>query len=224
VIAPPFNVICFDCDSTLTTLEGIDELAVRAGCVAEIEPLTRAAMDGTMSIEDVYARRLELIRPDREALAWLGLRYQAELVEGARDTIRILQRLGKSVHVVSGGLWEPVAALAAVLDVRSQNVHAVRVSFDGEGHYAGFDVRTPLACGNGKAVIARQLIDSHGALALVGDGVTDVRAREGGAYVVGFGGVATRPAVVAGADIFVAGPSLLATLPALLSSVERAHI
>jgi phosphoserine phosphatase len=221
---PPFHAICFDCDSTLTTLEGIDELAVRAGCVDTIEPLTRAAMDGSMTIEEVYARRLDLIRPDRAAMAWLGERYKAELVADAAETIAILQGLGKSVHVVSGGLLEPVAALAALFNVPRQNVHAVDVSFDEDGAYHGFDPQAVLARGDGKAVIARRLISTYGATALVGDGVTDIRAREGGAYVVGFGGVAVRPAVVAGANVFVRGPSLLATLPAILSPAEVSRI
>jgi len=55
----------------------------------------------------------------------------------------------------------------------------------------------------------------------VGDGVTDLEAREGGAYVVGFGGVVARPAVIVGADVFVAGPSLGDVLVHLLTEEER---
>ena len=56
---------------------------------------------------------------------------------------------------------------------------------------------------------------------MVGDGVTDLEAREGGAAVIGFGGVVARPKVVAGADVFIHGPALTAVLPALLALDER---
>ena len=83
-----FAAVCFDCDGTLTRIEGIDELARRSDLEPEIAPLTEGAMDGTLSIEDVYARRLEIVRPDRDALEWLGARYIEELVNGAGDTIQ----------------------------------------------------------------------------------------------------------------------------------------
>jgi phosphoserine phosphatase len=46
--------------------------------------------------------------------------------------------------------------------------------------------------------------------------VTDLAAREGGAKIIGFGGVARRQAVVAGADHFIDGPSLSAVADYLL--------
>ena len=45
MIQPPkFDAVCFDCDSTLSRIEGINELARRAGCEAEIASMTEAAM------------------------------------------------------------------------------------------------------------------------------------------------------------------------------------
>ena len=75
------NAILFDCDSTLSTVEGIDLLAGRAKVADHVVPLTRAAMDGTLALEEVYARRLDLIRPSLADIAWLGRRY----VEAAAD-------------------------------------------------------------------------------------------------------------------------------------------
>jgi len=219
---PPFDVICFDCDSTLTTLEGIDELAVRAGIASQIVPLTTAAMDGTLTIDQVYAKRLELIRPDAAALAWVGDRYIAEIVPGARETIARLQALGKTVHVISGGLYQPVLALALMLGVPATNVHAVKVDLAADGTYRGFDVEAPLARKGGKATICRAIAQQNGRIALVGDGVTDLEAREGGAAVIGFGGVVARPLVKAGADVFVADANLMAVLPYLLTQAELA--
>jgi phosphoserine phosphatase len=221
---PPFDVICFDCDSTLTTLEGIDELAVRAGIAGKIVPLTTAAMDGTLTIDQVYAKRLELIRPDAAALAWVGQRYVEEIVAGARETIAKLTALGKPVHIISGGLLQPVLDIAKALGVPQDRVHAVSVILDASGNYTGFDETSPLAQKGGKATVCRAIGDRYGRVALVGDGVTDLEAREGGAAVIGFGGVVARPLVQAGADIFIAAPNLTAVLPALLTKDELASL
>jgi hypothetical protein len=47
----PFNLVCFDCDSTLVSIEGIDELARLKGQFDHIADLTRRAMNGELKIE-----------------------------------------------------------------------------------------------------------------------------------------------------------------------------
>ncbi|MTD94399.1 HAD-IB family phosphatase [Hyphomicrobium sp. xq] len=220
---PKFDAVCFDCDSTLTRIEGIDELARRSGREAEIAPLTTAAMDGALSLEEVYARRLEIVRPGRDDLAWLGERYIEELVDGTRATIAALQRLGKTVYVISGGFLQPVARLAQAVDIPASHVRAVEIQFDSTGNFSGFDAGSPLIRGDGKAEICRDLVQRHGAIAMVGDGITDLAARAGGAYVIGFGGVVRRQAMVEGADSFIADANLLCTLDVLLTGAESAQ-
>ena len=216
-----FDAVCFDCDSTLSRIEGIDELARRSGLEREIAPLTGAAMSGSLPIDAIYAKRLSIVRPDQAAVSWLGERYVEELVPGARETVNTLHRLGKAVYIVSGGLLPAVERLAHALAIPTSRVHAVAVHFDGAGAYVGFDAGSPLCRTEGKAAVCRHLAARHGRIAIVGDGVTDLAARVGGAYVVGFGGVAYREAVAKGADHFVASPDLTATLEVLLSEAER---
>jgi phosphoserine phosphatase len=225
-VHPKFAAVCFDCDSTLTRIEGIDELARRRGAVAEIARLTAAAMEGALPLEDVYARRLEIVRPGRDDLAWLGERYVEEMVDGARETVMALKELGKPVHLVSGGFYQSVIALARAVGIELSRVCAVELYFDDEGRYAGFDSCSPLVRSDGKAEVCRTLAEDYGAIAIVGDGVTDLAARTGGAYVVGFGGVVHRRAMAEGADCFVSGASLIATLKPLLTESEfrRAHL
>ena len=220
---PKFAAICFDCDSTLTRIEGIDELARRSGREAEIAPLTEAAMEGALSLEDVYARRLDIVRPGREELSWLGERYIEEMVDGVRETIAALHYLGKAVYLISGGFLQPVARLGQAVDITASHVHAVEIYLDSAGDFSGFDAASPLIRGNGKAEICRELVQRHGAVAMVGDGVTDLAARAGGAYVIGFGGVARRQAMVEGADTFIADTNLLRTLDVLLTDAEIAQ-
>src|SRR5690554_6287884 len=87
-----FASIVFDCDSTLAAIEGIDELA--GDRIAEVRALTDAAMQGEIPLEDVYGRRLDIIRPDRDAVEALGRLYIARMVEDAADTVAALVWLG----------------------------------------------------------------------------------------------------------------------------------
>jgi phosphoserine phosphatase len=217
---PKFGAICFDCDSTLTRIEGIDELARRRAAAAEITRLTPAAMDGTLPLDDVYAKRLEIVRPGRDELVWLGERYVEEMVDGACETVAALQALGKPVYIVSGGFNQSVTALACAVGIELSRVCAVEIYLDEDVRYAGFDSRSPLVRSDGKAEVCRALAKAHGAVAIVGDGVTDLAARVGGAYVVGFGGVARRQVMAEGADCFVSEGPLTGTLKALLTEAE----
>ncbi|MGR8997491.1 MAG: HAD-IB family phosphatase, partial [Gammaproteobacteria bacterium] len=107
-----FDVICFDCDSTLSKIEGIDELARRVGLGEEMSKLTDAAMNGVVPLEAVYERRLSLIRPDQASINWLADLYIAEIVEGVKEVFASLLSQDKIVHIVSGGLRQAILPLA----------------------------------------------------------------------------------------------------------------
>jgi phosphoserine phosphatase len=201
-------LVVFDCDSTLVGVEGVDELAARAGAGERIAGLTLAAMDGVVPLEEVYGRRLEIIRPGRDDLAWLERRYLATMVVGAREAVAALTAAGAEVHLVSGGLRSAVAAVAADLGLPEDRVHAVDVHFDASGKYRAYESDSPLARAGGKAEVVGGLMRPDCPAFMVGDGVTDLEAAAAGAVVIGFGGVAARPAVMEKADYFVAGPSL----------------
>src|SRR5690606_7332548 len=142
------GTIVFDCDSTLSAIEGIDELAgEHKAAVAE---LTRRAMAGEIALEEIYGRRLELIRPDRGALDRVAELYARHALPGIADLVRELRGLAKRVVVVSGGLLPAVAPFAAGIGIGAGDVVAVGVDFDARGGYAGFDQGSPLARSGGK--------------------------------------------------------------------------
>jgi phosphoserine phosphatase len=218
----PFDVVVFDCDSTLADLEGIDWLAtdLSAATLAEIEALTRAAMGGELALEDVFGQRLARIGPTAAAMESLGKQYIATLLPGARLIVDILHFLGKEVHVVSGGLLPGVLALALDLGIPKQHVHAVGIEFDGDGNYAGFESSSPLARNGGKLeVLAR--IKRGRSVALIGDGLTDLEAAPECARFIAFGGVERREAVFSAAKVHLEERDLVALIPLLLSSDER---
>jgi hypothetical protein len=93
---------------------------------------------------------------------------------------------------------------------------------------SGYDSNSRLVRSDGKAEVCRALAKAHGPVAIVGDGATDLAARAGGAYVIGFGGVSRRQAMFEGADCFVADTTLVRTLEVLLTEAEfkrwRGHL
>lgn len=207
-----FEIVCFDCDSTLSAIEGIDELASHAGVGAAVVALTTAAMNGEVPLEDVYAQRLNIIKPDQAAIDWVAELYIHQVVEGALEVVQNLQSQAKQVHIVSGGLRQAILPLAAYLGVPTENIHAVDILFNADGSYQGFDIDSVLAKTGGKTAICRQINPEQLNLVLIGDGQTDLEAQQAGATVIGFGGVVTRPAVQQKADYFVSGASLMAVL------------
>lgn len=215
--AAAYRVVIFDCDSTLTRIEGIDELARMQDREPEIAALTAAAMDGRVPLEDVYGRRLALLRPAQRDVERLGRRYVEELVPGTRETFAALRAAGVSVHVVSAGVRPAVVALGYALGVDAAHVHAVDLEFDAAGGYRGFDQASPLTRSGGKREVCAGLIARFGRCAAVGDGITDLEMQEAGADFIGFGGVVVREAVRRAAARYVEAPGLDAVLPLLLS-------
>ncbi len=194
-----YRYLFFDVDSTLVTIEGIDVLG---GGNPEIARLTEAAMNGEVPLDQVYARRLEIIRPTRAAVEALARRYLESLVDGASEVIATLHERGHVIHLVTAGIEQAVLPLAEHLGVR--NVHAVRLIFDDDGSYNDFDRRSLLTRAGGKELVVRAVrVRSKGGAAMIGDGASDLEAKPAVDFFIGFGGVAERPLVRENADVFV---------------------
>jgi phosphoserine phosphatase len=214
VTTPRFRFVFFDVDSTLATVEGIDELA---GGNPEIARLTEAAMNGEIPLDAVYARRLEIIRPTREGVDELGKLYRTSLVAGAEETIRSLRDAGVSVHLVTAGIEQAILPLGRHLGLEDRVIHAVRLEFDETGAYRDFDRRSFLARPGGKELVVRDVLArSKGRAAFVGDGVSDLEARPAVDLFIGFGGVRVRERVRENSDVYITEPDMRAVLPHLL--------
>jgi len=196
-----YRFIFFDVDSTLVTIEGIDVLA---GGNPEIAKLTGAAMNGEIPLDQVYARRLEMIRPTRAAVDALGQRYIESLVDGVEETIRMLRENGAQIHLVTAGIAQAIVPLASHLGVPARAVHAVALRFNEAGDYEDFDRRSFLTRPGGKELVVRDVrARSHGKAAFIGDGVSDLEAKSAVDLFIGFGGVCVRERVRDNAEVYV---------------------
>lgn len=225
---PAQDLIFFDCDSTLSTIEGIDELARLKGKEGRVGLLTNKAMDGELDLADVYGKRLRAIKPTRAQLKAVEERYWQTTVEDARDVIAALQALGVQVFIISGGLIDAVKGFGRRLGVDPAQIRAVELEYNElSGRwwdyaepqaqqaqiYLDFD-EGPLTVSSGKsAIIAELARDRPGRRMMVGDGSSDLATKDDVDLFVGFGGVIAREAVRAESDVFVSCPSLAPILP-----------
>ena len=218
----PFSAVYFDCDSTLSSIEGVDELLQFADPALrqDIAALTEQAMNGTLPLADVYESRLSKLAPTSDQLTEIGDHYVRNLVPDAKETIMALQALGKHVGIVSGGLLIPVQLVAQHLDVPLDHVHAVPILFSADGRYLDFDRDSSLWQNGGKVPIVKEAPDHHKPMAFVGDGITDLETKPYVGRFVGFGGVVARAVVRDGADCWVATKSLAGILPFVLTDKE----
>lgn len=211
-----FEIICFDCDSTLSCIEGIDECAKAIGLGSEMAKLTEAAMNGELPLEAVYQKRLDLIQPNKKAIKSLADLYIAEIVEGVPEVFSKLHQQRKQIHIISGGLRPAILPLAALLKVPENHVHAVDILFNSDGSYQNFNQQSPLARTGGKAKICQQISPLPETMVLIGDGKTDLEVQQIGVKVIGFGGVVSREIVKQQADFYVDNKNLTAILNYLL--------
>lgn len=223
-----FELIFFDCDSTLSAIEGIDELARLKGKEWRVGLLTEKAMNGDLDLREVYGKRLQAIRPTRGQLKAIEERYWQTLVPDAAEVIAALHFLGKQVFIISGGLAEPVRGFGKRLGVPPEHIRAVELEYNelsgdwwryyehqsrARQTYLDYD-EGPLTVSSGKPSILQELAgDRHGRRLMVGDGASDLATRSVVDLFVGFGGVVAREKVKQGADVFVSANSLAPILP-----------
>ena len=223
-----YDLIYFDCDSTLSTIEGIDELARLKGKEGRVGLLTNKAMDGELDLSDVYGKRLRAIKPTRAQLKAVEERYWETTVEDAPAVIAALQALGKQVFIISGGLIDAVKGFGRRLGVDPARIRAVELEYNElSGRwwdyaepqaqqaqtYLDYD-EGPLTVSSGKSAIISELAGTlPGRRMMIGDGASDLATKSAVDMFVGYGGVVARAAVRAEADVFLRCVSLASILP-----------
>ena len=223
-----YDLIFFDCDSTLSTIEGIDELAKLKGKEARVGLLTNKAMNGDLDLSEVYGKRLKAIRPTRGQLKAVEERYAETIVEDAQEVISALHFLGKKVFIISGGLVDAVRGFGRRLGVAPENIRAVELEYNAlSGEWWNYHdpqaqhgqrymeyVEGPLTVSSGKPDIIKELAgNTYGRRMMIGDGSSDLATQSVVDLFVGYGGIVARDKVKSGSEVFVQSVSLAPILP-----------
>jgi HAD superfamily phosphoserine phosphatase-like hydrolase len=202
-----FDRVIFDCDSTLSVIEGINELAAMNDVPYEVADMTRQAMGGDVPFEEVFAARLDIIKPTKKQLAAVGKLYVSTLVEDAAMVAEALQTAGIEVRIVSGGYRDALAPVAERLSIPREHLHANDIHFTAAGDYDGFDAANPLSRSGGKGDVIQSLPRKPHTL-LIGDGASDAEVGTNVELFVGYGGVERRPSVHNVAPVYLHGESM----------------
>lgn len=199
------KLLFIDCDSTLSSIEGIDELARLSdpATFAEVESLTNAAMDGKVPLDEVFKRRMEIIRPNVSIADHVATMYLENMLPGVGEAINEAKRDGWLPVILSGGFAPLIAPLADHLGIR--HLEAVPLMFNESGDYLGYGEDFPTTRNLGKNEIIR---DWKKALlpqrtVMIGDGVSDLETKEDVDKMIGFGGVVERKKVKEGCDLWI---------------------
>ena len=193
-----FRSVVLDVDSTVSAIEGIDWLAERRGALtaATVVALTADAMEARVPLDEVYGRRLAIIRPTRDEIAQLAQVYITAAMPGVRDAVAAWSAAGVRVVLVSGGLRDAILPLATWLRLPAVDVHAVDVEYDDDGVANTVRDDALLARRGGKPIVVEALQLAKPILA-VGDGATDAELAPIVDQFLAFTGVARRASVVA---------------------------
>lgn len=213
-----FKNVVFDCDSTLTFIEGVDEIAKIKGLAEEIGQITHQGMNGEISFAESLYRRLSILKPSRKDIEHLYDRYVNNLVPDSIQLIEALGFLGKEIFIVTGGFQQAVEKLAERLGIARSHVFGVHLKFGKNEDFLGVK-ENHLTQAGGKARILRK-IRRTGPTLFVGDGVTDLTAKDEVDLFVGFGGVVERPVVQKNSAVYVKTNSLAWVLPLICHSRE----
>lgn len=215
------DIVIFDIDSTLVTIEGLDWLAENLGVGNKIKNITDQAMNGVLPMEQAMQFKMSILRPTRAEMRLLGEKYIESLVPNVPNVINFLQNLGKELWLISGNFSPAVNILGNHLKIPSSNIICNQIFFDKNGNYLKFDLGNPLGKNGGKKVIIQRLFDKRAKkIAFIGDGYTDLEAAEAVDTFVGFGGVVAREKVMKACKNYVKTNDMRAILPHILTKEE----
>lgn len=193
--------IIFDFDSTLTKLEGIDELARMKNKYDEVKSMTDLTMNGDALFENIFERRLDLIQPNSKNMSDLADLYEKNL---SKNSIEVVNKLSDSfnVFIVSGGYKESMIKSAEKFNISVENVYGNELIFDINGNYLDFKRDSHLWKARGKICVINEIKKRYrNPTILVGDGYSDLECSEYVDMFICFTGVIKREKVFVKSEI-----------------------
>ena len=209
------NGVIFDCDGTLTQIEGIDHLAKYNGIEKKISELTEQAMSFDGITPKLYQQRLDLVRPNHTQCMQLAKDYFTHRSPDIDEVIITLKKQNIAIFIISAGVNPSVKTFASLLHIPENHVFAVDLTFDEQGEYQSFDRSAPMTQRGGKRHIVAMIKQQFPTVAYIGDGQNDMDVYHDVDCFIGYGGSFYRPNMEAACEHYLREQSLLGILPIL---------
>ena len=168
------KMLIADMDSTIISVECIDELADFAGVKPQVSAITEAAMRGDLDFEQAMLARVALLKDLPESALQECFETRILLNPGARTLVRTMAAFGAETALVSGGFDFFSRRVASKAGFARHQANALVIA---DGRLTG-DVARPILGRQAKArslqeISERAGIGTDGVLA-IGDGANDL--------------------------------------------------
>ena len=179
-----------DMDSTMITVECIDELADYAGIKPEIAAITERAMAGELDFAEALTARVALLAGLDENVIAQCLHERVQPMPGAETLVRTMAGWGAHAVLVSGGFTSFTGPVADMLGFHEVHANLLEIK---DGRLTGA-LAADIVDASAKRAVLHAVADARGlslgsALA-VGDGANDLpmiaAAVSGGGLGVGY--------------------------------------
>ncbi len=168
------RLLVADMDSTMITVECLDELADFVGCKAEVAAITRAAMNGEIEYRDSLRRRVALLEGLPERVIGEVIAERVRATPGAAALLATMRAQGARTALVSSGFGQFTRHVAGLLGFDEERSNTLLVQ---DGVLTG-RVAEPILDASAKLATLEELLARHGlpaaAALTVGDGANDL--------------------------------------------------
>lgn len=168
------KLLISDMDSTMITVECIDELADYAGIKPQIAEITELAMQGELDFEEALRGRVALLKGLKVTAIQQCLDERVKIMPGAGTLVRTMAQTGATTILVSGGFTKFAKPVAQAIGFESFHANILE---EGAGLLTG-SLEGPIVDSGRK----EQLLQSSasgaklelGQCLAVGDGANDI--------------------------------------------------
>lgn len=169
------KLLAMDMDSTLITIECVDEIGAMAGKKDEISALTAQAMRGEIDYAESLQRRVSLLAGLDEEVLQDVYDEKLRLSPGAEALVYACKKHGIKTLLVSGGFTLFTERLKARLELDDTISNVLEVE---DGKLTG-RILGPIVDADGKAAKVKQMAQRLGAsreqVVAIGDGANDLK-------------------------------------------------
>lgn len=193
-----FKLLVMDMDSTLITIECIDEIADMHGLKSDVAAITEAAMRGELDFAESLQRRVALLKGLEESALARVFEQRLELTLGAHSMLHAMKKAGLRTVLVSGGFTYFTERLEHELELDVSHANRLEVI---DGKLTGRVLGNIVDAQAKKSTVIEQCTDlglPTSAAIVIGDGANDLAMMSVAGLSIAF---RAKPVVQAKADV-----------------------
>ncbi len=169
------GLVVMDMDSTLISIECIDEIADMCGLKPQVAKITERAMQGEIDFAESLKRRVSLLAGLDEAALQKVVNERLQLNPGALEWIAACKQHGIKTMLVSGGFdffASQVQAMTGLDEVRANQLEIINGKLTGHvlGHIVDAQAKADFLTSLGQELGLRQ-----DQIIAIGDGANDLK-------------------------------------------------